>query len=182
MQFEATTIPDVIRITPRVLTDERGSFMETWQGIKFREGGIDATFAQDNESSSGQWVLRGLHFQIQQAQGKLVRAVTGEIFDVAVDLRRSSPTFGRWVGETLSAANRRMLWVPAGFAHGFLVLSHSAQVAYKATDYYAPTYERCLRWDDPEVAIRWPLPPGVVPILGAKDRAAPGLKDADLFP
>jgi dTDP-4-dehydrorhamnose 3,5-epimerase len=182
MQFAPTSIPDVITITPRVLTDERGSFMETWQGRKFLDAGIDVEFAQDNESFSQQWVLRGLHFQIQHAQGKLVRALTGEIFDVAVDLRRASPTFGRWVGETLSADNRRMLWVPAGFAHGFLVLSGSAQVAYKATDYYAPAHERCLRWDDPEVAIRWPLPPGVAPILGAKDRAAPGLRDVEVFP
>jgi dTDP-4-dehydrorhamnose 3,5-epimerase len=181
MEFLATGLPEVRVVVPRRFTDERGWFAETWQARKFAAGGIDASFVQDNQSHSRRWVLRGLHYQLQQPQGKLVRAVSGEIFDVAVDLRRSSPNFGRWAGEVLSADSGRMLWVPPGFAHGFLVLSDTADVAYKATDYYAPEHERSLVWCDPRVAIDWPLPADVAPVVGKKDAAAPALADAECF-
>jgi dTDP-4-dehydrorhamnose 3,5-epimerase len=181
MEFGRTRLPEVLLITPRLLRDARGWFAETWQARKFEQGGIDASFVQDNHSQSHRWVLRGLHYQVRQPQGKLVRVVSGEIFDVAVDLRRSSPTFGTWVGELLSAENRRMMWMPAGFAHGYLVMSEHADVVYKATDYYAPEHERRLLWNDARLGIEWPLPPGIAPLLDPKDAAAPGLDAAECF-
>jgi dTDP-4-dehydrorhamnose 3,5-epimerase len=161
--------------------DARGYFMETWQARRFHDAGIDLDFVQDNVSESSKGTLRGLHFQIEQAQGKLVRVVSGEVFDVAVDMRRSSPNFGKWVGEILSADNKHQLWVPPGFAHGFLVLSDTAMFEYKCTDYYAPEFERSVRWDDPEIGINWPLEKGEQPVLSPKDREAPFLRDADTY-
>ena len=181
MNFIPTAIPEVMIIEPRVFGDHRGFFMETWRQDKFVEAGIDLPFVQDNHSSSTKGVLRGLHYQIQQPQGKLVRVIAGEVFDVAVDLRRSSPTFGQWVGETLSAENKRMFWVPPGFGHGFIVTSDYAEFVYKCTDLYAPQYERSIRWDDPDIGIRWPLDAGEEPILSEKDRAAAWLKDAEVY-
>ncbi len=181
MKFTPTSLPGVILIEPRVYGDERGFFMETWHRRRFAEHGIDQDFVQDNQSRSRRGILRGLHYQIRQPQGKLVRVTAGAVFDVAVDLRRSSPCFGQWTGVELSAGNHRMLWVPPGFAHGFLVLSESADFVYKCTDYYAPEHERCLRWDDPRIGIEWPLPGGAPPLLSEKDRAAPGLEDADVY-
>ena len=181
MQFVETSLPDVIRIAPALHRDDRGFFMETWQAKRFREAGIDADFVQDNFSQSSRGTLRGLHYQIQQTQGKLVRVVSGEVFDVAVDLRRSSANFGQWVGEILSAENKRQLWIPPGFGHGFLVLSDIAEFEYKCTDYYAPEFERAIRWDDPDIAIEWPLPDGERPVLSNKDEAAPFLKDAETY-
>lgn len=157
MKFTPTSIPDVIKIEPQVHGDERGFFMETWTDADFREQGIATQFVQDNHSRSQQGVLRGLHYQIQQPQGKLNRVIHGEVFDVAVDLRRSSATFGQWVGATLSASNHTMLWIPPGFAHGFYVLSQHADFLYKCTDYYAPEYERTIAWNDPSLNISWPL-------------------------
>lgn len=181
MKFIATAITDVIMIEPRVFGDERGFFMETWNARTFAEAGLNAAFVQDNHSKSSQGILRGLHYQIKQPQGKLLRVTSGEVFDVAVDLRRSSPTFGQWVGVTLSAENQRMLWVPPGFAHGFYVTSESAEFLYKCTDFYAPEYERSLRWDDPELAIDWPLVDGQTPVLSKKDQAGVALGDAECF-
>ena len=181
MKFTRLTIPDVILVEPDVFGDERGFFMESWHKKKFEEGGIDTDFVQDNHSRSGQFILRGLHYQIKQPQGKLVRVIKGEVFDVAVDIRRSSPTFGQWVGEILSEDNKRMLWVPPGFTHGFLVISDTADLCYKCTDFYAPEYDRSIRWDDPELAIKWPLPGGVQPVLSEKDAKAPLFKDAEKF-
>jgi dTDP-4-dehydrorhamnose 3,5-epimerase len=182
MKFVPTRIPDVVVVEPRVFDDARGFFMETWQKQKFAAGGISADFVQDNHSSSRQWVLRGLHYQIRHAQGKLVRVTQGEVFDVAVDLRRSSPTYGQWVGETLSDSNRRMLWIPPGFAHGFLVLSERVEFMYKCTDYYSPQHERCLLWSDPTVGINWPLPPGIEPIISGKDSSGLTLEQAESYP
>ncbi|WP_435103504.1 dTDP-4-dehydrorhamnose 3,5-epimerase [Arhodomonas sp. AD133] len=181
MQVEPLAIPDVLLVTPRVFGDHRGFFLETWQAERFAEVGIPDRFVQDNHSRSSQGVLRGLHYQIQQPQGKLVRVVRGEIFDVAVDLRRSSPHFGQWVGAALSEENHRMLWVPPGFAHGFVVTSESADLLYKCSDFYAPEHERTLRWDDPEVAIEWPLPEGVEPVLSEKDLAGVTLDRAEVY-
>jgi dTDP-4-dehydrorhamnose 3,5-epimerase len=181
MKFTSTALPDVVFIEPRVFEDSRGAFMEAWEARKFAAAGIHAEFVQDNESSSRQYVLRGLHYQVARPQGKLVRVVHGEVFDVAVDLRRSSATFGRWVGVRLSAENRAMLWVPPGFAHGFLVLSTRATFVYKCTDFYDPSSERSLRWDDPSVGIEWPLPPGVQPIVSAKDADAALLQHAETY-
>ena len=182
MNVLSTSIPDVKVIEPTVFGDRRGFFFESFRQQWFADE-VDATvqFVQDNHSCSAQWILRGLHYQIQQAQGKLVRAVAGEIFDVAVDIRRHSPTFGQWVGETLSAENKRQLWVPAGFAHGFLVLSESAEVLYKTTDYYAPQHERSIVWNDPTLGIEWPLPAGIDPVLSGKDAAASSLAQAEVF-
>jgi dTDP-4-dehydrorhamnose 3,5-epimerase len=181
MNVVGTDLPGVLILEPRVLGDERGFFLESFNLREFeRATGIRADFVQDNHSRSRKGVLRGLHYQIRQPQGKLVRVVAGEVFDVAVDLRRSSATFGRWAGATLSAGNKRMLWVPAGFAHGFLVLSDSADFLYKTTDYYAPEHERCVIWNDPEVGIRWPLEGE--PVLAQKDRAGKALKEAESFP
>lgn len=181
MQFSPTAIPDLILIQPQVFGDSRGFFMETYQQRRFQEAGIHADFVQDNHSGSRRGVLRGLHYQIRQPQGKLVRAVVGEIFDVAVDLRRGSPTSGRWEGVVLSAENRAMLWVPPGFAHGFYVLSEWAELFYKATDFYAPQFERTLRWDDPAVGIQWPLLPDAQPELSVKDSQGKPLAECELF-
>lgn len=181
MKFVETSLPCVIRIEPRIFSDERGFFMETWQARRFHDVGIDADFVQDNFSHSSKGTLRGLHYQIQQPQGKLVRVVSGEVFDVAVDLRKSSPAFGQWVGEVLSAENKNQLWVPPGFGHGFLVLSDTAEFEYKCTDYYAPEFERAIRWDDPDIGIDWPLPDGEQPVLSVKDAAAPFLQDAETY-
>lgn len=182
MQFRPTDIADVVVIEPKVHGDARGFFMETWQARVFAANGIDAAFVQDNHSGSAQGVLRGMHYQMRHTQGKLVRVIQGEVFDVAVDLRRSSPTFGRWVGEVLSADNHRMLWVPPGFAHGFLVLSARAEFTYKCTDYYDPASERTLIWNDPQVGIQWPLPVQAVPALSAKDAGGLRLAEAETFP
>lgn len=172
-------IPDVVLIQPRVFEDERGFFLESYRKERFAEAGIPYDFVQDNHSRSRRGVLRGLHYQIRQAQGKLVRVIAGEIFDVAVDLRRSSPTFGRWMGAVLSAENKTMLWIPPGFAHGFYVLSEQAEVLYKTTDYYAPQWERTLLWNDPALGIRWPE--GPAPIVSAKDAAGLPLAQAELY-
>lgn len=181
MNVLPTEIPDVLIIEPRVFQDDRGFFMESYNSKAFAEkAGIVDQFVQDNHSRSCKNVLRGLHYQIQQAQGKLVRATVGSIFDVVVDIRRQSPTFGQWVGCTLTAENKRMLWVPAGFAHGFLVLSDVAEVLYKTTDYYAPQHERCILWNDPDVAINWPLTEA--PILSSKDQAGKPFMAAEVFP
>ncbi len=181
MKFVDTGLPGVIRIEPAIHRDDRGFFMETWQAQRFRDAGIDADFVQDNSSRSSKGTLRGLHFQIQNPQGKLVRVVSGEVFDVAVDLRRSSPGFGHWVGQILSAQNRHQLWVPVGFAHGFLVLSDVAEFEYKCSDYYAPEFERSIRWDDPEIGIEWPLPSGDQPVLSTRDATAPFLQAAETY-
>jgi dTDP-4-dehydrorhamnose 3,5-epimerase len=171
-----TEIPDVLVLSPRVFADDRGSFFESFNRRAFAEAvGREVEFVQDNQSTSRRHVLRGLHYQEPQPQGKLVRALAGTIFDVAADIRPGSATFGRWVGVELSAANRRQLWVPEGLAHGFLVLSESAEVLYKTTDFYAPSCERCLRWDDPTLAIAWPLT--APPLLSPRDAAAPTLGD-----
>lgn len=168
MQFTRLSIPDVLRIEPRVFGDERGFFYESFRQDRFEEAvGRQVAFVQDNHSKSARNVLRGLHYQLRQPQGKLVRVVAGSVFDVAVDLRRSSPTYGQWVGEILSAENRAQLWVPEGFAHGFLVLSESAEFVYKTTDYYAPEHERCIAWNDPAIGIDWPA--GEAPLVSAKD-------------
>jgi dTDP-4-dehydrorhamnose 3,5-epimerase len=179
MKFTPTRLAEVVLIEPMVFTDERGSFMETWEARKFAAAGIEARFVQDNHSFSRQWVLRGLHYQERHAQGKIVRVVQGEVFDVAVDVRRSSPTFGEWVGMHLSARNRHMMWIPPGFAHGFLALTDDVEFVYKCTDYYDRTSERAIVWDDPELAIDWPLPLHVAPIVSAKDAAAPTLTAAE---
>jgi dTDP-4-dehydrorhamnose 3,5-epimerase len=182
MNFRASRIPAVVIVEPVVLQDARGTFLETWEARKFAAAGLAASFVQDNHSSSRRGVLRGLHYQVTQPQGKLVRVTSGEVFDVAVDLRRSSPTFGQWVGETLSAANRRMLWIPPGFAHGFVALSENTEFVYKCTDFYDRAGERTLRWDDPHLGIAWPLADGFEPILSEKDRCGAMLKDAECFP
>jgi dTDP-4-dehydrorhamnose 3,5-epimerase len=179
MQITPTALPDVLLIEPRVFGDDRGFFYESWNRRAFAEAGIDVDFVQDNHSRSVRGVLRGLHYQIEHAQGKLVRVVAGEVFDVAVDLRRSSGTFGRAVGLNLSAANRRMLWIPPGFAHGFVVVSDSAEFLYKATDYWFPQHERTLLWSDPALAIDWPL--RAQPTLAPKDAAGRLLSDLDLY-
>ena len=180
MKATSTAIPDLLIIEPEVFGDARGFFMESFNQKTFnRITGLDVQFVQDNHSRSARGVLRGLHYQIQQPQGKLVRVVRGAVFDVAVDIRKSSPAFGQWFGATLTEDNHLQLWVPAGFAHGFVVLSDTADVLYKTTDYYAPSFERCIRWNDPEIGISWPYP--AEPQLSAKDRAAVGLQQADVF-
>ena len=181
MKFTATTIPEVILIEPQVFGDQRGFFMETYQAHKFAAAGIDATFVQDNHSRSGQGILRGLHYQVRQPQGKLVRVIAGEVYDVAVDLRRSSPSFGLWVGALLSAENKAQLWIPPGFAHGFYVTSVSAEVLYKTTDFYAPEWDRTLRWDDPVISINWPLLDRQPPVLSPKDAQGKLWAEADKF-
>jgi dTDP-4-dehydrorhamnose 3,5-epimerase len=182
VKFTPTRISDVVLIEPKVFGDDRGFFMETWQARTFATAGIDVAFVQDNHSRSRLGTLRGLHYQLQQPQGKLVRCVLGAVFDVAVDMRRSSPTFGQWVGEVLSAENRRQLWVPAGFAHGFLVLSESADFVYKCTDYYNPASEQSLAWNDAQVGVQWPFPAGVQPLLSKKDSEGKSFADAECFP
>ena len=179
MQVTPTELADVLEIAPRVFGDERGFFFESWNRRAFEAAGVPGEFVQDNHSRSRRGVLRGLHYQVEHAQGKLVRVVAGEVFDVAVDLRRSSPTFGRSMSRVLSAANRRMLWVPPGFAHGFLVLSEDAEFLYKTTDYWHPEHERTLLWNDPALAIAWPL--SGAPVLAAKDAAGRLLADADTY-
>lgn len=181
MKFIDTAIPDVKIIEPTVFGDERGFFMETFRQSLFEENCSTRPFVQDNHSKSRQGILRGLHYQINNPQGKLVRVVSGEVFDVAVDLRRSSATFGKWVGVLLSAENKRQLWVPEGFAHGFYVTSDSAEFVYKCTDYYAPEYDRSLRWNDPALNIQWPLVDNSQPQLSAKDENAALLSEADTF-
>ena len=181
MDFLPTSLPDVLLVQPEILRDARGFFVETYRADAFAEAGIGSAFIQDNHSGSHRATLRGLHYQIRHSQGKLVRTVVGEIFDVAVDLRRSSPTFGCWVGTRLSSENRHMLWIPPGFAHGFYTLSDWAEVVYKATDYYAPQWERTLVWNDPEVGIAWPLIDGQQPILSDKDAAGIRLQEAETF-
>lgn len=180
MQVHKTDLPDVLIIEPRVFGDDRGFFYESFNQRRFEElTGANPQFVQDNHSRSARNVLRGLHYQIRQPQGKLVRVVAGEVFDVAVDMRRTSKTFGKWTGVVLSAENKRQMWVPAGFAHGFLVLSESAEFLYKTTDYYAPEHERAVRWDDPDIGIAWPLQGA--PLLSAKDEAAASLGQAETF-
>jgi len=181
MKIITTTIPDVLILEPKVFGDDRGFFFEsfnerTWQDLT----GLDGRFVQHNHSRSAGNVLRGLHYQIQQPQGKLVRVISGEVFDVAVDIRRSSATFGQWFGTLLSAENKRQMWVPAGFAHGFCVTSDIAEFLYLTTDYWAPEYERCIAWNDPDLAIDWPL--SAEPNISAKDQTGTRFEDADLFP
>ncbi len=180
MNVQPTNIPDVLLIEPKVFGDERGFFFESFNQRQWQQAtGLDTVFVQHNHSRSVQNVLRGLHYQIKQPQGKLVRVVQGEVFDVAVDIRRNSATFGQWVGEVLSAENKRQFWVPEGFAHGFLVLSETAEFLYLTTDYYAPEHERAIIWNDPELKIAWPL--AAEPILSAKDKQAKLLREAELF-
>ena len=182
MNAQSTAIEGVFVLEPKVFGDARGFFMESYNRRAFREAtGLDIDFVQDNHSRSRKGVLRGLHYQIQQPQGKLVRVTSGAVFDVAVDIRRGSPTFGRWVGVELSADNHRQLWVPPGMAHGFVVLSESADFLYKTTDYYAPQFERSIAWNDPTIGIDWPLAPGQPPRVAAKDEAAPVLAQAEVF-
>ena len=181
MKILPTAIPDVLVLEPKVFRDARGFFVESYnQAALQKASGLDVQFVQDNHSRSAKGVLRGLHFQIRQPQGKLVRVTAGAIFDVAVDLRTGSSTFGRWVGVELSGDNFRQIWVPPGFAHGFLVLSDTADVLYKTTNYYAPAHERCLRWDDPQVGVAWPVQ-GISPVLSAKDLAGASLDQVEPF-
>ena len=181
MELVPTRLPEVILIRPNVFGDERGFFLETWQEQQLAAAGINSHFVQDNHSHSRRYVLRGLHYQIRQPQGKLVRVSSGAVFDVVVDMRRSSASFGCWVGVELNSKCHHMLWVPPGFAHGYLTLSDSADFLYKCTDYYAPQYECAVRWNDPRLAIEWPLAPGTVPILSPKDAVAPLLVDAESY-
>ncbi len=180
MKVIATAIPDVLLLEPKVFGDDRGFFYESWNRRSFAELGMDAEFVQDNHSKSQKNVLRGLHYQIEHTQGKLVRVIAGAVYDVAVDLRRSSPTFGKWVGFSLSADDKRMAWIPPGFAHGFCVTSDSAEFLYKTTDYWSPAHERTLLWSDPQLAIAWPLTGE--PLLAAKDAAGRSFNDAEYFP
>ncbi|OGA06122.1 MAG: dTDP-4-dehydrorhamnose 3,5-epimerase [Betaproteobacteria bacterium RIFCSPHIGHO2_12_FULL_69_13] len=181
MKALPAAIPEVMILEPRVFEDARGLFFEAYNRRAFHKAiGLDVEFVQDSHSRSARNVLRGLHYQVRQAQGKLVRVAEGEIYDVAVDLRRSSPGFGRWVGERLDARSRRMMWIPAGFAHGFLALSEHAEVLYKATDYYAPEHERTLAWNDPDLAIAWPI--AGPPLVSDKDRRGAALAAAETFP
>lgn len=178
MKIEALRLPGVLLLAPRVHRDDRGLFLEAWNARDFGAAGLSANWAQDNMSDSVRGVLRGLHCQVQQVQGKLVRCVAGAVFDVAVDLRAQSPTFGQWCGAQLDAETHTAMWIPAGFAHGYYVLSVRATVHYKATDYYAPGHERCLRWDDPDVGIEWPLIDGAPPLLADKDAGGCALGQA----
>lgn len=180
MQRIPTRIPEVFIIAPRIFGDARGFFFESYNKRELAPFGLDAEFVQDNHSRSRQGVLRGLHYQIRQPQGKLVRVVQGEVYDVAVDLRRRSPTFRQWVGVRLSSENKHMLWVPPGFGHGFLVVSETAEFLYKTTDYYAPEHERCILWNDSDIGIEWPLTG--TPILSARDQAGSRLSQAELYP
>ena len=180
MKVTPKAIPDVLVIEPKVFGDDRGFFFESFNTREFEKAtGLKHNFVQDNHSRSAKHVLRGLHYQIQQPQGKLVRVIQGEVFDVAVDIRESSPTFRQWVGEILSAENKRQMWVPEGFAHGFVVLSEAAELLYKTTNYYTAEHERSIRWDDPDIAIQWPA--GLQPLLSTKDQAALPLKLAEVF-
>lgn len=181
MRVMPTAIPDVRVIEPQAFEDERGFFMESWNAARFAGAGLDLTFVQDNHSRSMAGVLRGIHYQLTRPQGKLVRVVAGRAFDVAVDLRRSSPTFGRWVGVELSAGNRRMLWLPPGFGHGFLTMEDGTDLLYKCSDFHAPDDERCICWDDPDIAVAWPLG-GMTPVLSSRDRAGLRLAEAEPYP
>lgn len=181
IHFAKTDIPDVVEIEPDRFEDARGYFLEAYRADLFAQAGIPATFVQDNQSGSAQGVLRGLHYQIRQPQGKLVRVISGEIFDVAADLRRASPTFGQWVALTLSARKKNQIWIPPGFAHGFYVLSPEAEIHYKATDYYAPDWERTLLWNDPALGIQWPLMGGRPPIVSEKDSGGKPLAEAETY-
>ena len=181
MKIIETDIPDLKIIEPRVFSDDRGYFLETWNAQSFSRAGLNWTFVQDNQSKSHRNVLRGLHYQIQSPQAKLVRVVTGAIYDVAVDLRRGSPTFGRWAGAELSETNHRMMLIPTGFAHGFLSLTDETQLVYKCTDFYASQHERTIMWNDPDLAVAWPLAAGEQPIVSSKDAMGQGLKEADVF-
>ena len=181
MNFIPTNIPDVIIIEPKIFEDQRGFFLEIYQRQKYSEAGIQDQFLQDSHAGSQGGVLRGLHYQIHCAQGKLVKAIAGEIFDVAVDIRRSSPTFGEWVGVRLSAENKKQLWVPPGFAHGYYVLSDWAEIVYKNTDLYTPKWERTILWNDPDIGIDWPIKPGTRPLLSEKDLHGNPFREADLF-
>jgi dTDP-4-dehydrorhamnose 3,5-epimerase len=182
MKCTPTAIPDVVLIEPQVFGDARGFFLETWNSERFRRAGIVADFVQDNHSHSQRWTLRGLHYQLRHPQGKLVQVVTGTVFDVIVDLRRSSATFGQHVGIELAAESHQMLWVPPGCAHGFMVLSDCADFLYKCTDYYYPEHERAISWRDPQLCISWPLPEGATPVLSVRDAQAGPLRDADCYP
>ncbi len=184
MNLIKTNLPEVLLIEPRVFGDARGFFMESWNRKTFASLGLDLDFVQDNHSRSAQGVLRGLHYQLHQPQGKLVRVTSGAVYDVAVDLRRASPHFGQWTGHELSAENKHMLWIPPGFAHGFLVLSENADFLYKATEYYAPEHERCVLWNDPAIGIDWPLDllSHGEPALSGKDKVGSLLKDAEVYP
>lgn len=181
MKIIDTKISGVKILEPRVFGDSRGFFLESWNRKQFQDAGLPTEFVQDNHSRSAQGVLRGLHYQVKHPQGKLVRVTQGEVFDVAVDIQKSSPTYGDWVGVHLSAENHRLFWVPPGFAHGFYVISDSADFQYKCTDYYAPEYERSLSWDDPAIGIEWPLVNGKPPVLSDKDADCPLLSDLDVF-
>ena len=181
MKIIQTKIPDILIVQPVVYSDSRGFFMETFHEKKFQQAGIRYSFVQDNHSGSVKGTLRGLHYQVQQAQGKLVRVVAGEIFDVAVDLRRSSPSFGHWVGITLSLENRQQLWIPPGFAHGFYTLSDWAEVLYKATDFYSPENERTIRWDDPDLMIEWPILPDGNLLISDKDLNGVCFQNAEVY-
>ncbi|MBF7052336.1 dTDP-4-dehydrorhamnose 3,5-epimerase [Halomonas sp. KAO] len=181
MHYEKLAIPDIVLLTPKVFGDERGFFMETFRQSEFEQHCGDYTFVQDNHSMSAHGILRGLHYQLEKPQGKLVRVTRGEVFDVAVDMRQSSPTFGQWVGATLSADNKQMLWVPPGFAHAFYVVSDEAEFQYKCTDYYNPGDEYCIRWDDPSLAIEWPLVGGRAPRVSEKDGQGDSFVDAVKF-
>jgi len=183
MKVAPTEIADVVSIEPEVFTDQRGFFFESWHAEKFAQEGITARFVQDNHSMSEMGTLRGLHYQVPpKAQGKLVRVIRGTVFDVAVDLRRSSPTFGKWVGLWLSAESKQSVWIPSGFAHGFYVTTPQAEVVYKSTDVYSPADERVIRWDDPDIGVEWPLLEGQEPLLSEKDAAGLKLAEADCFP
>ncbi|GMV35373.1 MAG: dTDP-4-dehydrorhamnose 3,5-epimerase [Chloroflexi bacterium CFX1] len=181
MEFIPAAIPEILLIEPKVYEDPRGFFMETYREAEFNARGIPSRFVQENQTRSTKGVLRGLHYQIKQAQGKLVRVTAGEVFDVAVDIRRASPTFGKWVGMTLSAENRRQMWIPEGFAHGFYVVSDRADFVYKVTDYYAPQWERGILWNDPALGIEWPLDGASAPVLSQKDLEGKLLADAEVF-
>lgn len=181
MRFLPLEIPDVVKIEPQVFTDARGFFLESYHREQFRAAGLSTEFVQDNHSGSRRGALRGLHYQIRQPQGKLVRVIAGQVFDAAVDLRRSSPTFARWVGTVLSAERKDQLWIPPGFAHGFYVLSDWAEVLYKATDYYAPAWERSLLWNDPAIGIEWPIPEGDEPLVSDKDKQGTLVAQAEVY-
>jgi dTDP-4-dehydrorhamnose 3,5-epimerase len=181
MEFIPTRLPEVVLIKPKVFGDARGYFLESWQRQKFAAAGIDANFVQDNHSHSSQWILRGMHYQIHNTQGKLVRVSRGAVFDAVIDVRKRSPRFGQWAGVELNDTDHHMLWIPPGFAHGFLALTERVDFLYKCTDLYAPQHERTIRWDDPEVGIEWPIPAGVQPQLAARDAQAGGIKDAEVF-
>ncbi len=180
-EFIKTGINGLLLIEPDVHRDDRGFFMETFRADLLAKNGINYQFVQDNHSGSKKNILRGLHYQIRNPQGKLVRAIRGEIFDVAVDLRRSSNTFGKWVSIILTEENKKIFWIPPGFAHGYYVLSDWAEIVYKATDYYAPEWDRSLLWNDPDIGIKWPIPTGAAPILSQKDRNARRLKEAEVY-